>query len=58
MAVYHVSVTQRAKDIREVLERDKIYKKQTANNLVSVSVPILTKLSKKWKVEEEGATAR
>ena len=49
MAVYHVSVTQRAKDIREMLERDKIYKKRTANNIVSVSMPILTKLSKKWK---------
>ena len=49
MAVYHVSYSQRAKDIGEMLERDKIYKKRTANNIVSVSMPILTKLSKKWK---------
>ena len=32
-----------------MLQRDKIYKKRTANNLVSESVPILTNISKKWK---------
>lgn len=48
-AVYHVNTIQRAKDIKEMLERDKIYQKRTANNLVSESVPILTKISKKWK---------
>jgi hypothetical protein len=49
-AVYHVNTIQRAKDIKEMLEQDKIYQKRTANNLVSgESVSILTKISKKWK---------
>ena len=48
-AVYNVYTFQRATDINEMLKRDSIYKKQSANISLESSMPILTKISKRLK---------
>jgi len=48
-AVYNVDTFQQAADIKEMLKRDSIYKKRSANISLKSSMPILTKPSKRWK---------
>ena len=47
--MYNVDTFQRAADIKQMLKRDSIYKKRSANNSLHSSMPILTKVSKRWK---------
>ena len=46
--MFHVSMKQRAKDIKMMLERDTIYKKRTTNLELSSHMPIPTQISKRW----------
>lgn len=47
--VYNLSVNDRAKQIRERLERDGIYGKRAASAKMNASLPILSKISKSYK---------
>jgi len=47
-AVYNVDTSQRASDIKEMLKRDSIYKKRSSNITTQASMPILTKIAKRW----------
>ena len=46
--VYNLSVKDRASQIRDRLKKDGIYEKRSANLKMNASLPILTKISKKF----------
>ena len=46
--VYNVDLSRRAKYIKQMLKRDNIYKTRSENIVLHTTMPILTRLSKKW----------
>ena len=46
--IFHVSLEQRADDIKQMLVRNNIYKKRSTNLELCARMPILTQISKRW----------